>query len=99
MRASHGYKPHVKCGRRFVPVGHASTRISRRFPAALAQSPAAQFTSHEDHGGSGEAALDEHGVAKMRWPERLEIVDAMPLTATRKIIKGRLTERLRGERA
>ena len=45
------------------------------------------------------AYLDEHGVAKMRWPERLEIVDAMPLTATRKIIKGRLTERLRGERA
>ena len=44
------------------------------------------------------AYLDEHGVAKMRWPERLEIVDAMPLTATRKIIKGRLTERLRGER-
>ena len=45
------------------------------------------------------AYLDEHGVAKMRWPERLEIVDAMPLTATRKIIKGKLTERLRGERS
>ena len=44
------------------------------------------------------AYLDEHGVAKMRWPERLETVDAMPLTATRKIIRGRLTERLRGER-
>ena len=42
------------------------------------------------------AYLDEHGVAKMRWPERLEIVDAMPLTATRKIIKGRLTERVSG---
>lgn len=26
-------------------------------------------------------------VAKMRWPERLEIVDAMPMTPTRKIIK------------
>ena len=45
------------------------------------------------------AYLDGHGVAKMRWPERLEIVDAMPLTATRKIIKSSLTERLRGERA
>ena len=44
------------------------------------------------------AYLDENGVAKIRWPERLEIVGAMPLTATRKIIKGRLTERLRGER-
>ena len=40
------------------------------------------------------AYLDEHGVAKVRWPERLEVLDAMPLTATRKIIKGRLVERL-----
>ena len=38
--------------------------------------------------------LEENGVAKLRWPERLEIVDAMPLTATRKIVKGRLIERL-----
>ena len=45
------------------------------------------------------AYLDENGVAKVRWPERLDIVDAMPLTATRKIIKGRLTERLLGERS
>jgi len=40
------------------------------------------------------AYLEEHGVAKVRWPERLEVVEAMPLTATRKVIKGRLTERL-----
>lgn len=40
------------------------------------------------------AYLDENGVAKVRWPERLEVLDAMPLTATRKIIKGRLVERL-----
>ena len=40
------------------------------------------------------AYLDENGVAKVRWPERLEIFDAMPLTATRKIIKGKLTQRL-----
>ena len=45
------------------------------------------------------AYLDENGIAKVRWPERLEIIDAMPLTATRKIIKGRLTERLCGERS
>ena len=45
------------------------------------------------------AYLDENGVAKVRWPERLEIVDAMPLTATRKIVKGRLTERLCGGRS
>ena len=40
------------------------------------------------------AYLDENGVAKLRWPERLEVFDAMPLTATRKIIKGRLIQRL-----
>ena len=40
------------------------------------------------------AYLDESGVAKVRWPERLEVVEAMPLTATRKIVKGRLTERV-----
>ena len=45
------------------------------------------------------AYLDENGIAKVRWPERLEIIDAMPLTATRKIIKGRLTERLCGQRS
>ena len=38
--------------------------------------------------------LDAHGVAKVRWPERLEVVDAMPLTATRKIVKGRLIQSL-----
>ena len=40
------------------------------------------------------AYLDENGVAKVRWPEHLEIFDAMPLTATRKIVKGKLIERL-----
>ena len=34
--------------------------------------------------------LDE-GIAKTKLPERLEVIDTMPLTATRKIIKGRLT--------
>ena len=36
--------------------------------------------------------LDERGVAKLQWPERLEVVEEMPLTPTRKIIKGRLAE-------
>ena len=42
------------------------------------------------------AYLGENGIAKLRWPERLEVLDAMPLTATRKVIKGRLIERLPG---
>ncbi len=36
------------------------------------------------------AYLAENQVAKMRWPERLEIIDAMPMTPTRKIIKAAL---------
>ena len=31
-----------------------------------------------------------HGIAKTKLPERLVLVDEMPLTPTRKIIKGRL---------
>ena len=40
------------------------------------------------------AYLAENGIAKMRWPERLEIVDEMPLTPTRKIRKGELIPNL-----
>ena len=36
------------------------------------------------------AWLAQQGVAKLKWPERLEVIDEMPLTPTRKIIKGRL---------
>jgi len=36
------------------------------------------------------AYLLENKIAKTKLPERLEIVAEMPLTATRKIIKGRL---------
>lgn len=40
------------------------------------------------------AYLLERGVARNKLPERLEIVAEMPLTPTRKIIKGKLRERL-----
>jgi cyclohexanecarboxylate-CoA ligase/acyl-CoA synthetase len=38
--------------------------------------------------------LATEGVGKVKWPERLEIVAAMPLTPTRKIIKGELVRQL-----
>jgi len=38
--------------------------------------------------------LATEGVGKVKWPERLEVVAAMPLTPTRKIIKGELVRRL-----
>jgi non-ribosomal peptide synthetase component E (peptide arylation enzyme) len=40
------------------------------------------------------AYLAAHDVAKMKWPERLEIIPEMPMTPTRKIIKGELVRRL-----
>jgi cyclohexanecarboxylate-CoA ligase len=40
------------------------------------------------------AWLAQHQVAKLKWPERLELIDAMPLTPTRKIIKGELMKLL-----
>ena len=38
--------------------------------------------------------LADAGLSKFKWPERLEIVAAMPLTPTRKIIKARLVQDL-----
>ena len=38
------------------------------------------------------AWLEQQGVAKLKWPERLVEVRAMPITPTRKIIKSRLVE-------
>ena len=43
------------------------------------------------------AYLDANGVSKTRWPERPDVVVAMPLTATRKIVKGKLIARSRPE--
>ena len=40
------------------------------------------------------AYLDDNGVAKMKWPERLETIEAMPMTPTRKIVKGKLMKEL-----
>jgi non-ribosomal peptide synthetase component E (peptide arylation enzyme) len=38
--------------------------------------------------------LDDKKISKNKWPERLEIIDEMPLTPTRKVIKRRLIEKL-----
>ena len=37
--------------------------------------------------------LLDHGIAKIKLPERLEALDALPLTPTRKVIKGQLAAR------
>lgn len=38
--------------------------------------------------------LSALSVAKLKWPERLEVIDEMPMTPTRKIMKGVLQKRL-----
>ena len=40
--------------------------------------------------GEVTAYLGDNNVAKMKWPERLVVLDEMPMTPTRKIIKGEL---------
>lgn len=40
-------------------------------------------------------ALDAAGIAKFKWPERMETIAAMPRTPTQKIMRGRLKERIR----
>jgi len=42
--------------------------------------------------------LARHAVSKVKWPERLEIIDAMPMTPTRKVIKGALVKELEQRR-
>jgi len=39
--------------------------------------------------------LDRTGVAKFKWPERLEVLESMPLTPTQKVMRGRLRELLK----
>ena len=38
--------------------------------------------------------LKNKNISKNKWPERLMVVDEMPLTPTRKVIKSRLIEQL-----
>ncbi len=40
------------------------------------------------------AHLEKSGVAKFKWPERLRIVEAMPLTPTQKIMRAKLAAQL-----
>ncbi|MGE0799493.1 MAG: class I adenylate-forming enzyme family protein [Lautropia sp.] len=37
------------------------------------------------------AALEQAGIARFKWPERLETIAQMPLTPTQKVMRGRLT--------
>ena len=70
-----------------VPVPDAV--LGERACLAVVLSPGATLTLDEVR-----AYLASKGIAKMRWPERVEVVPAMPMTASRKIIKGKLIEQI-----
>lgn len=40
------------------------------------------------------AFLDAEGVAKFKWPERLELIDSLPRNPLNKVMRGALSERL-----
>ena len=63
--------------------------LGERIRLFVTLSPDAGFTFDEMT-----AYLAENGVAKIRWPELLEIIDEMPLTPTLKIQKGELVKKL-----
>ena len=43
-----------------------------------------------------QAWMDQAGVAKPKWPERVEAVDALPMTPSGKVQKFRLREMIAG---
>jgi non-ribosomal peptide synthetase component E (peptide arylation enzyme) len=69
-------------------------RLGERICVFVVPQPGAQPTLEELV-----AMLDEQKVTKQKWPERLELVDALPVTATGKIQKTVLRERLSVEPA
>ena len=44
------------------------------------------------------AALDDAGIAKYKWPERLAILDRLPMTPTRKVMRGKLLELIQNQK-
>ena len=45
------------------------------------------------------AWLQSKGISKSKWPERLVSIAEMPMTPTRKIIKGALIELIKGQQS
>lgn len=70
-----------------VPVPDAV--LGERACLVVVLSPGAALTLEDMR-----AYLASKGIAKLRWPERVEVVAAMPMTASRKIIKGKLIEQI-----
>lgn len=70
-------------------VGMPDPVLGERVCAFVVPTPGSQPTVADF-----QAYLAERGVAKFKWPERVELVDAMPLGPGGKIQKARLRERI-----
>lgn len=68
--------------REAAAVGYPDERLGERICAAVALAPGAHLTLD-----SLIAGLKSAGVAKFMWPERLEIVTALPRNTTGKVLK------------
>ncbi len=68
-------------------VGYPDERLGERACAFVVLKPGAQLTLADI-----QRYMEESKVAKQYWPERLRVIDAMPLTPTGKIQKFKLRE-------
>ncbi|MCZ7676109.1 MAG: AMP-binding protein [Roseovarius sp.] len=72
-------------------VGYPDERLGERACAVITPKPGQTLTLEEI-----QAFLKDRGVTKQYWPERLELRDTLPMTASGKIQKFALREELRG---
>jgi glutaryl-CoA dehydrogenase/cyclohexanecarboxylate-CoA ligase len=81
--------PHVA---NVAVVGMPDPRLGERVCAFIVPKPGASLTL-----GEAQAWMERAGVAKQKWPERIELVESFPVTPSGKVQKFRLRE-LIGER-
>jgi len=73
-------------------VGLPDPRLQERAAAFVTVTPGSSLTFEEM-----QALLKEKGIAKQYWPERLEVLDVLPRTASGKIQKFHLRDRFGGD--
>jgi cyclohexanecarboxylate-CoA ligase len=71
-------------------VGMPDARLGERVCAFVVPRPGASISLAE-----AQAWMARSGAARQKWPERIEIVDAFPMTASGKVQKFRLREAIR----
>lgn len=77
-----------------VAIGFPDPQLGERIAAVAALRPGATLTLAELV-----AHVEARGIARFMWPERLEIVAALPRNVTGKVLKRELVAQFRGARA